>query len=123
MKIRHMVLAVALGAIALPASAEIIFPYGAADTMTHYSFGGTTMPTLVMVPGDTISPQVAYQMQRARAWSNYRRGDHATHGALVLAPSVVSYGVYAGNGASSYGQAVARTHLSRATAYRLGYYK
>lgn len=119
MKTRSMALGIALGAIALPATAEIILPYGVVDSMARYSAGGTSMPTLLMVPGAPISPQSAYQMQRARAWANYRRGDNSTHGALVFAP----YGAYAGNGASSYGQAVARTYLSRAAAYRLGYYK
>lgn len=117
MRIRRIVLAAVLVATPLSASAEIVFQHGAADSMARYSFGGTTMPTLIMVPGATIAPQASYQMQRARAWSNYRRGDHAGGGALVLAP------LFAGNGASSYGQAVARTHLSRASAYRLGYYK
>lgn len=114
MKTRRMALALVLAATAWPAAAEIVFQYGTADSMVRYYSGA--MPTLVMVPG-SISPQVSYQMQRARAWSNYRHGDNATGGALVFAPA------FAGNDGSSYGSAVVKAHLSRANAYRLGYFK
>lgn len=117
MKIYRAFLAAALAAVALPASAGIVFSYGAADSVARYYAGGAVMPTLVMVPGAAISPQISYQMQRARAWSNYRRGDNASGGALVFAPA------FGGNGVSSYGQSVVSAHLSRANAYRLGYYK
>lgn len=115
-------LALVLAATALPVAAEIIIIQ--TDPMVHY-YGAPTMPTLVMTPPyATISPQVSYPLQRARAWSNYRRNDDATGAALVYTPALAPYGGYVsgiGYGGLSHAQAVARAHLMRANAYRLGY--
>ena len=47
----------------------------------------------------------------------------ASGGVLVFAPALASFGVFAGNGASSYGQSVAKAQLSGAYAYRQVYNK
>lgn len=120
MKMKNLVLGAVSAAMALPAAAEIIvIP---TDPMVPYYSGAPMMPTVIMTPYATISPQVSYQMQRARAWSNYQRNNDASGGALVYAPAFASYGGYAAPyGGLSYGQATVRAHLSRANAYRLGY--
>lgn len=110
--------ALILAAAALPASAEIVFQYGTADSMARFYSGGVMMPTIIMAPTATISPQVSYSMQRARSWANYRRGDHANGAALVFVPGYSGY-----YGAASDRQAAARAHVARAHAYRMGYYK
>jgi hypothetical protein len=107
-----------LAAAAMPASAEIVFQYGTSDSVVRYYPGGAMMPSIVMTPGATISPQVSYSMQRARSWANYRRGGHANGAALVLVPGYSGY-----FGAASDRQAAARAHVARAHAYRMGYYK
>jgi hypothetical protein len=113
----------ALVALAAPAAAEIVFEYGVTATPQwgqYYAPNGVVaMPGIVMVPGASLSPQVANQMQRARAWSAYRRDHRASGAGLVFSPgpSYMGYGVYSDR------QAVVRGNLSRAHAYRLDYYK
>lgn len=115
---KALFIGVALAAAAMPASAEIVFQYGASDSMVRYYSGGTIMPSIVMTPGASISPQVSYSMQRARSWANYRRGNHTNGTALVFVPGYSGY-----YGATSDRQAAARAHVARAHAYRMGYYK
>lgn len=113
----HVVLSLVLAAAVLPASAEIIFQHGVVDSAGRPYLGATTMPTILLVQEGFISPQVSYQMRHARAWSDYRRDKRASGSALAFTS------VFSAGGASSYGQAVAREHVLRANAYRLGYYK
>jgi hypothetical protein len=123
MKLFHPVAALVLAAFAAPAAGEIVFEAGGmADPMVGYYAvpgGITTMPGIIMVPGASLSPQVASQMQRARAWSVYRRDNRYSGAGLVFspAPGYAGYGVYSDR------QAVVRGNMSRAHAYRLDYYK
>lgn len=73
------------------------------------------MPGIVWAPD--IRGNSGFMSQRALAWSSYRRADSST-GLLLVDP--------AGSGALSAAaprQATVRSHVARATAYRLEYFK
>lgn len=123
MKLFRPVAASVLAVFAAPVAGEIVFEVGGTpDPMvSHYTIPGgiTMMPGIIMVPGASLSPQVASQMQRARAWSVYRRDNRYSGAGLAFspAPGYAGYGVYSDR------QAVVRGNMSRAHAYRLDYYK
>lgn len=82
---------------------------------TQFSYGAPTMPGIVLAP--EVRGNSGFMSQRALAWSSYRRADSST-GFLLVDPT--------GNGplsASSPRQASVRSHVARATAYRLEYFK
>lgn len=84
---------------------------------TQFAYGAQTqtMPSIVLVPD--VRGNSGYVAQRALAWGTYRRADSAT-GLLLVDP--------AGNGtlsATNPRQANVRSHVGRATAYRLEYFK
>jgi hypothetical protein len=82
---------------------------------TQFAYGAPTMPGIVLAP--EVRGNSGFMSQRALAWSSYRRADSST-GFLLVDP--------AGNGplsASSPRQANVRSHVARATAYRLEYFK
>lgn len=123
MKPSRPIAALTLAMFTASAAGEIVFESGVPpDPMvSRYAIPGgiAMMPGIVMVPGASLSPQVASQMQRARAWSVYRRDNRYSGAGLVFspAPGYAGYGVYSDR------QAVARGNMSRAHAYRLDYYK
>lgn len=123
MKLSRPVAASVLAVLAAPVAGEIVFEVGGTpDPMVgYYAIPGgiAAMPGIVMVPGASLSPQVASQMQRARAWSGYRRDNRYSGAGLVFspAPGYAGYGIYSDR------QAVVRGNMSRAHAYRLDYYK
>lgn len=82
---------------------------------TQYAYGANTLPGIVLVP--EVRGNSGFMAQRALAWNQYRRADSAT-GFVLVDP--------AGNGqlaAASPRQANVRSHVARATAYRLEYFK
>ncbi len=82
---------------------------------TQFANGFQTMPGIVLAPD--VRGNSGFMSQRALAWSSYRRADSST-GLLLVDP--------AGNGtwsATSPRQASVRSHVARATAYRLEYFK
>jgi hypothetical protein len=82
---------------------------------TQFSYSAPTMPGIVLAP--EVRGNSGFMSQRALAWSSYRRADSST-GFLLVDPT--------GNGplsASSPRQASVRSHVARATAYRLEYFK
>jgi len=81
----------------------------------QFAYGFQTMPGIVLAP--EVRGNSGFMSQRAQAWSSYRRADSST-GLLLVDP--------AGNGtlsATSPRQATVRSHVARATAYRLEYFK
>jgi hypothetical protein len=82
---------------------------------TQFAYGFQTMPGIVLVPD--VRGNSGFMSQRALAWSSYRRADSST-GLLLVDP--------AGSGslsATSPRQAAVRSHVARANAYRLEYFK
>lgn len=82
---------------------------------TQFANGFQTMPGIVLAP--EVRGNSGFMSQRALAWSSYRRADRST-GVLLVDP--------AGNGtwsATSPRQANVRSHVARANAYRLEYFK
>lgn len=82
---------------------------------TQFATGFQTMPGIVLVP--EVRGNSGFMSQRALAWSTYRRADSST-GLLLVDPT--------GNGtwsATSPRQANVRSHVARASAYRLEYFK
>ena len=78
----------------------------------QFSAGTQSMPTIIVNPEIRNS---GFMMQRAMAWSTYRR-PHSATGFLLVDPM--------GNGAlaaSTPRQAAVRSHVARANAYRLEY--
>lgn len=99
------------------ASAGILVQTSAGVWVNGAQFANSTqaMPGIVWAPD--IRGNSGFMSQRALAWSSYRRADSAT-GLLLVDP--------AGNGtlsATSPRQANVRSHVARATAYRLEYFK
>lgn len=83
-------------------------------TGTQFTYS-VPMPSIVWAPD--VRGNSGFMSQRALAWSSYRRADSST-GLLLVDP--------AGNGilsATSPRQANVRSHVARATAYRLEYFK
>lgn len=81
----------------------------------QFAYGAQAMPSIVLVPD--VRGNSGYVAQRALAWGTYRRADNAT-GLLLVDP--------AGSGtlsATSPRQANVRSHVGRAAAYRLEYFK
>ena len=82
---------------------------------TQFANGFQTMPGIVLAP--EVRGNSGFMSQRALAWSSYRRDDRST-GVLLVDP--------AGNGtwsATSPRQANVRSHVARASAYRLEYFR
>lgn len=82
---------------------------------TQFAYGAATMPGIVLVPD--VRGNSGFMSQRALAWSSYRRAHNPT-GSLLVDP--------AGSGllsATSPRQANVRSHVARANAYRLEYFK
>lgn len=110
-------LGLSLAAAPLQAKAEILLQSSSGFWVngTQFAYGAQTMPGIVLVPN--VRGNSGFLAQRALAWSSYRRADSAT-GLLLVDP--------AGNGALSAAtprQANVRSHVARATAYRLEYFK
>ena len=119
MKVKTAILAAALLMMALPAKAGIILPYDGRGSRHRFSNTNSGMPGIVMVsPIDAASPAVSYQLQRSHAWSVSRRRARTTGAGLVF-----SSGFAGVPGTSNDRQAVIRAQLSRAHAFRRGYYK
>lgn len=81
----------------------------------QFGFGAPAMPGILLAPD--VRGNSGFMSQRAQAWGTYRRADSST-GFLLVDPT--------GNGslsASSPRQATVRSHVARATAYRLEYFK
>lgn len=101
----------ALAAVPLPASAEIIIVAKGDGASGNRS----RMATLIVAP--VPGTQASYMMQRSLAWSAYRRGDAATGLPLAATPALSGQAT-----ATSPRQASLRAHLARSQAYRLGYF-
>jgi len=110
-------LALVLAVAPVQASAEILLQsnQGFWVNGSQFAYGTSTMPGIVLVP--EVRGNSGFMAQRARAWASYRRADSST-GLLLVDP--------AGSGtlsATSPRQATVRSHVARATAYRLEYFK
>ena len=110
-------LAVALAFAPVQAQAEILLQTNSGVWVngTQFANGFKTMPGIILAPD--VRGNSGFMSQRALAWSSYRRADSAT-GLLLVDP--------AGNGtlsATSPRQANVRSHVARANAYRLEYFK
>jgi hypothetical protein len=82
---------------------------------TQFAAGFKTMPGVVVAPD--ARGNSGFQAQRALAWSSYRRADSST-GLLLVDPA--ASGTLS---ATTPRQAAVRSHVSRANAYRLEYFK
>jgi hypothetical protein len=81
----------------------------------QFATGFRAMPGIVVVPD--VRGNAGFAAQRAQAWATYRRADSST-GVLLVDP--------AGSGtlsAATPRQAVVRSNVARANAYRLEYFK
>jgi hypothetical protein len=78
-------------------------------------YGAEDMPGIVLVP--EVRGNAGYLTQRAQAWSSYRRGDSST--GFMLVDPAASGAITA----RSDRQANARSHVERANAYRLEYFR
>ena len=110
-------IALSLAFASMEANAEILLQSNTGFWVkgSQSAFGTQAMPGIVLMP--SVRGNSGYMSQRALAWSSYRRTDPAT-GLLLVDP--------AGNGvfsAATPGQANVRTHVARASAYRLEYFK
>jgi hypothetical protein len=106
-----------LAVLPVQANAEILLQSSSGVWVngTQFAYGTQTMPGIVLVPN--IRGNSGFLAQRALAWSSYRRADSTT-GLLLVDP--------AGNGslaAATPRQANVRSHVARAAAYRLEYFK
>ena len=111
------ILALALAVAPLSAGAEIILQTspGVWVNGTQFAYGFKSMPGIVLAPD--VRGNSGFMSQRAQAWASYRRADSAT-GVLLVDP--------AGSGtlsATTPRQASVRSHVARANAYRLEYFK
>ena len=107
--------ALCLGLVALPGEASIVLEGGAVAQAALVPLNAG-MPTIVSVPFGLATSEASYPLQRALAWSVYRRGNPRSGFPLVFS------GVAgASMGAVSARQANLRAHLAKATAYRLGF--
>lgn len=100
-----------------PVQAEILLQTNSGVWVNgnQFAYGFKTMPGIVMVPD--VRGNSGVMAQRAQAWGSYRRDDNST-GFLLVDP--------AGSGtlsATSPRQATVRSHVARANAYRLEYFK
>lgn len=110
-------LGLALVLASAPASASILLQTstGVWVNGAQFAYGAQIMPGIVLAP--EVRSNSGFMSQRALAWSSYRRADSST-GLLLVDP--------AGSGtlsATSPRQANVRSHVARATAYRLEYFK
>lgn len=110
-------LALALSAVSPQVDASILLQTNSGVWVNgaQFSYGTQTMPGIVL--GGDVRGNAGFLSQRALAWSSYRRGDNAT-GFLLVDP--------AGGGtlsAATPRQANLRSHIARANAYRLEYFK
>ncbi len=110
-------LAVMLAVAPIQAQASILLQTSSGVWVngTQFANGFQTMPGIVLAP--EVRGNSGFMSQRALAWSSYRRADSST-GLLLVDPT--------GNGtwsATSPRQANVRSHVARATAYRLEYFK
>lgn len=101
----------------IQASAGILLQTNTGVWVNGNQFANSTqvMPGIVWAPD--IRGNSGFMSQRALAWSSYRRADSST-GLLLVDP--------AGSGAlsaTSPRQAIVRSHVARASAYRLEYFK
>jgi hypothetical protein len=78
-------------------------------------YGAEDMPGIVFVP--EVRGNAGYLTQRAQAWASYRRGDSST-GFMLVDPAASGELT-----ARSDRQANARSHVERANAYRLEYFR
>lgn len=110
-------LAVTLGATPVQVRAEILMQTNSGVWVngTQFATGFKTMPGIVVAP--EVRGNSGFAAQRAMAWATYRRADSST-GVLLVDP--------AANGtlsATTPRQANVRSHVARANAYRLEYFK
>ncbi len=116
-------------AAAAPALAEIIILYGSqanaampsivmlAPNTPLVSGGGVLMPSIVMNTfGASSSPTVRQQLQRSHAWSVYQDGNVNSGIGLV-------YGIPGVSAPLSPAEASVYGNVSRAQAFRQGYFK
>lgn len=100
-----------------PVQAEILLQTNSGVWVngTQFASGFKTMPGIVVAPDARGTS--GFLAQRALAWSSYRRADSST-GLLLVDPA--ASGTLS---ATTPRQAVVRSHVSRANAYRLEYFK
>lgn len=103
--------------VAAPVEAEILLQTNAGVWVngTQFASGFKTMPGIVVAPD--ARGNSGFAAQRALAWSSYRRADSST-GLLLVDPAASG-----ALSASTPRQAVVRSHVARANAYRLEYFK
>lgn len=110
-----IILALFLGLVAIPGKATIVLHSAAVAPVALVPLN-RGMRTIVIAPFGLTTSEASYPLQRALAWSVYRRGDPRSG-----LPLVVSSSVGASMGAVSARQANLRAHLAKANAYRLGF--
>jgi hypothetical protein len=110
-------LAVASAIVPVQAEASILFQTNSGVWVS----GGKIIYGVENMPGIIVTPEVrgnaGFLTQRAQAWSSYRRGDSAT-GFMLVDPAASGAMT-----ATSARQANARSHVERANAYRLEYFR
>lgn len=112
-----VVLALTLAMAAAQAHASILLQTSSGVWVngTQFATGSQTMPGIVLLPD--VRGNSSFMSQRALAWASHRRTDNTT-GLLLVDP--------AGSGmlsAATPRQANVRSHVARANAYRLEYFK